>query len=107
MEIAATTSHVKAADLPLDRLATNSQLSEQEKVGELSRQFEAILLRQILGEAQKTIFHSNYTDDSMASGVYRDMVTNQLADDISKSGTFGLAQSLNGQLSHQLHQEKS
>jgi Rod binding domain-containing protein len=107
MEISATTAHVKAADLPLDRLLTNSQLSEQDKVGELSRQFEAVLLRKILADAQKTVFHSKYTDESTASGIYRDMITNQLADNISKSGTFGLAQSLNSQLTHQLHQDKS
>ena len=107
MEISATTSHVKAAELPLDRLATNSQLSEQEKVGELSRQFEAMLLRQILADAQKTVIHSKYTDQSTAGGIYQDMVTNQLANDISKSGTFGLAQSLNSQLTHELHQDKS
>ena len=107
MEISATTSHVNAAELPLDRLATSSQLSNQEKVGELSRQFEAVLLRQILADAQKTVFHSKYSDDSTAGGIYRDMVTNQLADDISKSGMFGLAKSLNGQLTHELHQEKS
>ena len=107
MEISATTLHVKVADLPLDQLTTSSQVSEQEKVGELSRQFEAVLLRKILGDAQKTMFHSKYTDESTAGDIYRDMMTNQLADDISKSGAFGLAQSLKGQLSHELHQEKS
>jgi Rod binding domain-containing protein len=107
MEISATVSHVKAAELPLDRLAKNSQLSEQEKVGELSRQFEAVLLRQILADAQKTVFHSKYTDQSTAGGIYQDMITNQLANNISKSGTFGLAQSLNSQLTHELHQDKS
>ena len=106
MEISATQSHVNAADLPLDRLATNSQLSEKEKIGELSRQFEAVLLRQILADAQKTIFHSKYSENSAASSIYQDMITNQLADDISKSGTVGLACSLNQQLTHQLHQDK-
>jgi len=107
MKILANTSHINPAELPLDRLATNSQLSSDEKVGELSRQFEAVLLRQILGEAQKTVFHSKYTDESTAGAVYRDMITNQLADDISKSGTFGLGQNLKTQLTHQLHQDKS
>jgi peptidoglycan hydrolase FlgJ len=107
MEISATQPRLNAAELPLEQLATNSHLSEKDKVNELSRQFEAVLLRQILGEAQKTVFHSKYTDDSTTSGIYRDMVTNQLADSISRSGTFGLAQSLNSQLTHELHQDKS
>jgi peptidoglycan hydrolase FlgJ len=106
MEISALQPHVNAADLPLDQLATNTHLSEKEKVGELSRQFEAVLLRQILAEAQKTVFRSKYTDDSTASSIYQDMITHQLADNISKSGTFGLAQSLNRQFTQQLHQDK-
>jgi Rod binding domain-containing protein len=39
---------------------------------------------------------------STASSIYQDMVVNQLADNISQSGTFGLAQSLKQQLVHQL-----
>lgn len=98
MQTAPIHNHVNAADLPLESLAGNSKLSEQEKVGELGRQFEAVLLRKILGEAQKTQFSSKYHHDSLAGGIYQDMVTNQLADSMSKSGAVGLGR----QLAHQL-----
>ena len=39
--------------------------------------------------------------DSMSSGIYQDMTTNQLADAISRSGSFGLAHSLEVQLIRQ------
>jgi Rod binding domain-containing protein len=39
--------------------------------------------------------------DTAVSGIYDDMVNNQLADSVSRSGAFGLAKSLEGQLSHQ------
>lgn len=84
--------------VPLDRLAANPALSEQEKIAEASRQFEAVLLRQILTEAQKTHFKSKFTDDSFAGGVYRDLTTQHLADAMSRNGSFGLAQSLAQQL---------
>ena len=86
----------------MENLAGNSQLSQQEKLGEVSRQFEAVLLRQILQNAQKTHFASKFSGDSATSGIYQDMVTMQLADSISKSGTFGLAQSLEKQLNREL-----
>jgi peptidoglycan hydrolase FlgJ len=96
------TPHVKASQLPLEKLAENRQLSESERLTEVSRQFEAILLRQILGEAQKPVFQSTFTKSSVAGDVYKDMVTNQMADQISRSGSFGLAQHLESQLQHQL-----
>lgn len=102
MELTGIQPHVKASELPLDRLAANPNLSETDKIEELSRQFEAVLLRQIIGEAQKTVFKSKYSDESTASSIYQDMTANQLADSISKHGSFGLARSLNQQLVHQL-----
>ena len=91
-----------AADVPIEQLAHNCTLTEQQKVGEVSRQFEALLLRQILQETQKTVIPSKYSDTSTTASIYHDMVTNQLADQISKSGTVGLAQSLERQLTRQL-----
>jgi Rod binding domain-containing protein len=92
-------AHVSAAEVPLERLAGNSALTQQEKIAEISRQFEAVLLHQILSETQKTVVPSKYTDNSTAAGIYRDMISTQLADSISKSGSFGLARVFERQLS--------
>ena len=91
-----------ATDVPVEQLVHNRALTEQQKVGEVSRQFEALLLRQILQETQKTVIPSKYSDTSTTASIYHDMVTNELADSISKSGTLGLAQSLERQLTRQL-----
>jgi Rod binding domain-containing protein len=94
--------HVKAGDLPLEALARNPALSEADKIGELSRQFEALLLRQVLAQTQKTVIKSGLTEESAESSIYQDMITNQLAECISKSGSFGLARSLEHELTRQL-----
>ncbi|HWQ92198.1 MAG TPA: rod-binding protein [Clostridia bacterium] len=98
MNVSPFSPHLKAADLPPERLANNAALSQQEKIAEASRQFEAILLRQILASAQKPALSSSYADNSTAGSIYRDMITNELADSISKSGVLGLAQTFERQL---------
>jgi Rod binding domain-containing protein len=102
MDISAIASRpANAADLPLESLAANKHLSKSEKIAQASRAFEAVLLRQILSESQKPVFPSKYVGNSTSDGIYRDEVVNQLADNISKSGTFGLAQSLTRELQRQ------
>ena len=90
-----------AANLPLEQLANSPRLSEAEKIAEASRQFEAVLLRQILQEGRKTVIPSRMNPESAVSGIYQEMVTNQLAESISRSGSFGLARSLQGELIRQ------
>jgi Rod binding domain-containing protein len=107
MDIPPIQRRIEAADVPPEQLAGNSQLSEEQKIGEVARQFEAILLRQILESSQKPLIRSRYTDQSTAAGIYRDQVTQQLADSISKSGTLGLARTLEHQLTHQLRSDSA
>ena len=74
------------------------------EIGEASRQFEAILLRQFLAESQKPMIKSEFTDDSNTAGIYQDMVTNQLADSLSRGGGIGLAKTFERQLTpHTAH----
>jgi Rod binding domain-containing protein len=100
MNIAPIKSAVDAANIPVEELAGNKSLTEQQKIAEASRQFEAIMLRQILSESQKPVITSEFTDDSTAAGIYQDYITNTLADSISKSGNFGLAKVFEQQLNH-------
>ena len=98
MEIVSLQRRIEAEDVPPERLAGNPRLTEQEKIAEASRQFEAVLLKQILESTQKTVIQSTFTDNSTSAGIYRDLVTTQLADSISKSGAFGLAKTFEQQL---------
>jgi Rod binding domain-containing protein len=93
---------IKASDLPLTELAGNKNIPDGEKVAEVSRQFEAVLLRQILSETRKSCVGSSSSADAATSGIYDDMINNQLAESISRSGSFGLAKSLQGELARQV-----
>lgn len=94
---------VNPADIPLEKLATSKALSEEQKTSEMTRQFEAVLLRQILNEAQKPTFKSKFASTGVSSSIYQDMMVNQLADKISSSRTLGLAQELDKQVSWQIN----
>ena len=98
---------VKAADLPLDRLMANQSVSKHEQLQAASRAFEAVLLRQILESAQKTVISSEMTAESSSTAVYRDLITTQLAENIARSGQFGLARSFEQQWQHQLGPQAS
>lgn len=101
MNVTALPNKIPGDAVPLERLNGNARLTESEKIAEASRQFEALLLRQILVETQKPLLNSKTADHSTASSIYRDMISNQLADCISKSGAVGLANSLEQQLGRQ------
>ena len=98
MNISALSSAARGAEIPLEELAAHPDLTDKDKLAQVSRQFEAALLRQILADARKPVFASKFTDHSAVHGIYNDMVTDQLAESISRSGEFGLARSLQDQL---------
>jgi flagellar protein FlgJ len=103
MDIASLPSlQVDPAVTPFEQMAANPNVPKKQKVEEACRQFEAVLLRQILSEARKTVIASDGKKDSNETDIYNDMVNTQMADNISRSGTFGLAQSLESQLVHQV-----
>jgi Rod binding domain-containing protein len=50
----------------------------------------------------KNVLAPTESSKSTVTGIYQDMVNNQLADSISRSGAFGLAKNLEAQLNHQV-----
>src|SRR5437660_703897 len=91
-----THSKVNAADIPLEKLSSSKALTEEQKTSEMSRQFEAMLLRQVLSEAQKPAFKSK-DQAGVSNAIYQDMMVNQLADKISSSRSIGLSTELTKQ----------
>jgi Rod binding domain-containing protein len=99
MEIPSLNRNVTASNLSLEKLAGSTKISEKEKIAEATRQFESVLLKQILAQGQKPLFQSALAVGGQSSnGIYQDMVTQQLADRISRTGSFGFAKELQTQL---------
>jgi Rod binding domain-containing protein len=102
MELSAFQPKIKPADLPLEKLATSTSLPEKEKVAEVSRQFEAVLVRHIISEGQKPVVQSKMNKESATTGIYRDILTDQMAEAISQSRTLGLSATLTRELGQEL-----
>ena len=100
MNISAIQPKIDIAHVGVENLTGNSSMTEEQKITEASKQFEAILLRQFLTESQKPVFKSEFTDESSEAGIYQDMITNQLADGLAHSGGVGLAKTFQHQMTH-------
>jgi len=91
-----------ATVLPVDFHSAEPKMStsEGEAVAKASRQFEAMLVRQILNTAR--VGASGIAEGpSTTSEIYRDLLTNHMADQISQSGELGFAKQLERELSRQ------
>ncbi len=82
---------MSANHFAVERIAQNNKLTEAEKIGEVAEQFEAIL-------ATKPMLSQNEGMNPAQKSIYQDMITNTLADTMSQSGEFGLAQAFRRQL---------
>jgi Rod binding domain-containing protein len=89
--------------LPTELLATRGSGDSPERIAEMSRGFEAILVRQILESAQKPLLDKSAQANSSSAGIYRDLISNQLAESISQSGCLGLGTTIQKQLEKANH----
>jgi flagellar protein FlgJ len=71
----------------------DSAKMSQAQSGEVARQFEAILVRQILGETMKSLL-----EHGQAGQVYGYFLTEALADGITKGGGLGIRSIIEAQL---------
>lgn len=96
---------INAANFTPEQVAGNSVLTESQKVAEMSRQFEAVLLRQILTEAHKPVFKSSMALGSSTAAVHQDMLINEMANQMTRGGGAGLATQLTKDLGRQFKAE--
>ena len=90
MDIASISAQLSPTEL--DKPETGGH-PDPAKLAKVSRQFESILLRQILGESMKPLLQSGPSGQ-----VYGYMLTDALAQKISDAGGLGLAHVLQAQL---------
>ena len=69
---------------------------------EATRQFEAIFLRQFLGDALKPLLHATPGSEGPGSGFYQYMMTDVISTSLTQQEQFGISSLLQMELSGQL-----
>jgi flagellar protein FlgJ len=77
----------------LDATTADAARNDPDKVAKVSRQFESILVREFLGESMKPLL-----ENGPSGQVYGYLLTDSLAESISKGGGLGLSHILQTQL---------
>ena len=76
----------------------DKNLTEQDKLAEVSRQFESIFLRQFLKEALRPLVKGYLDESGSSNDIYRYFLTEVLSDSMSHRGSIGFSNILQIQL---------
>jgi len=82
----------------LQRMLHSKTIDEKAKIGEVSRQFEAVMLRQVLEKSLEPMFEGIMDENGSAFSMARYFWTDSLADEITKGGGLGMSTVLQAQL---------
>lgn len=78
----------------LQTLHMRKDIPETEKTELVAREFERMMLRQVLKTSMKPMFGQNASTQSASSDIYQDLVTDALANSIGNGNTLSIAQQL-------------
>ena len=71
---------------------------EKKRLRQVSEDFEALMINQMLKEMRKTVDKSGLIDGGMAERIFEDMLYDEYAKEFSKTKTFGLADIIYNQM---------
>ena len=86
----------------LMEMAHSRHASEQQKAAAVSGQFESLFVKQYLKQALKPMFKGIFNENGGASGMYRHMFTDAMAESIAAGGGFGISSMLQMHLNKQV-----
>tara|TARA_B110000305_G_C19340910_1_gene589074 strand:- start:438 stop:779 length:342 start_codon:yes stop_codon:yes gene_type:complete len=75
-----------------------ANVSDEQKVAELARQFESVFVRQFLDEALAPMIDGAIEEGKSKNDIYRSFLTDALAEKITQKTDFGFSSALQMQL---------
>ena len=72
----------------------SKHITEEAKIQEATRQFEGVMVRQVLKEWLVPLFESELVQNSAANDIYRSYLIDVMADSMTRSGGVGITTSL-------------
>lgn len=86
----------------IDEVSRQAGPREPDRLREVSREFEALFVEQMLSSMRKTIHKENdILDGGMAQGIFEDMLYQEYSRIIAKTGSLGLSEMVYRDLSGQ------
>ncbi len=79
--------------------SNSNEIDKNSKLYEVSQEFEAIFIKQMLNVMRETVNKSGLIDGGMAEEIFEDMLYDEYALKMSQTAGFGLADSIYKQLS--------
>ena len=69
----------------------SSRIDKSSKLYKVSQDFEAIFIKQMLNVMRKSVSKTGLMDGGMAEEIFEDMLYDEYAEKMAKSGSFGIA----------------
>ncbi len=95
------TSSKFSLDIPnektVEKIDKNKEF-EKKRLLEVSQDFEALMINQMLKEMRKTVNKSDLINGGMAEQIFEDMLYDEYSKEFSKTKTFGLSDIIYNQL---------
>ena len=82
-----------------ENTSNSNEIDKNSKLYEVSQEFEAIFIKQMLNVMRETVNKSGLIDGGMAEEIFEDMLYDEYALKMSQTAQFGLADSIYKQLS--------
>ena len=89
----------------LMEMAHARHASEKQKAAAVSGQFESLFVKQYLKQALKPMLKGIFNESGGASGMYRHMFTDAMAESIAQGGGFGISSMLQMHLNKKVDSE--
>ncbi|MEX0322951.1 MAG: hypothetical protein AB3N63_12380 [Puniceicoccaceae bacterium] len=90
-----------ATVVPHIQQAQSAQSVKDAELIDATQKFEAVFLRQFLGDALKPLLHATPGSDGPGAGFYQYMMTDVIANSLTSQEQFGMASLLQMQLGEQ------
>ena len=95
MDISATgvnTFREATVDSALSSSVRNSASSEEEKLRQATKDFEALFIKQMLNSMRKTVDKSGLLDGGMGQEVFEDMLYDEYAKEMARTANLGISE---------------
>ena len=87
-----------AAVQAADSTRVQRKIDKSSQLYKVSQEFEAIFIKQMLNVMRKSVAKSGLMDGGMAEDIFEDMLYDEYAQNMAKTGSFGIADMIYKQL---------